>query len=318
MWETLFLANVVHGVVALMWCAGARRLAAPRSPAASFALLSLCLVIPAVAAAAHLVGLDPLDLDAAVVRVERWLALIRAAPPLLALVGTLLVGTALVFALQELGPALAGLRARQGAPRAPDARLAGSVARMGAVFRAAGALAPRTPLPSTARLETDAPIAALTGLVRTEVVVSRGLLAVLDEEELDAVVAHELAHLARGGNRRMLVLWLVRTAQAHSPASLIMFRQLVEAQELACDELAARVTGAPAALASALLASRRARTAASSEGRGAVGAILRRADLALTRDRVTSLLHGERDRGLSGPAVAAGGLLLAGLLWAIA
>jgi Zn-dependent protease with chaperone function len=314
-WVTLLCANVCHGLVALIWGAGVRRVAAPRSPAFGFAVLSLCLVLPLVAAALHLAGLDPPgDPDVAVLRVDGWVRLTRAAPPIVPLGVILLGGTALVFALQELGPALARLRTRRGVARAPDARLSAAVERVGERFRAAGAMAARTPLPSSARLETDARVAALAGLVRQRIVVSRGLLAALEDDELDAVVAHELAHRVRGGNLAMLALWLARAAQAHSPAALILFRQLVEAQELTCDALAARITGRPAALASALLKSRRAAV----RGEGAVDEILRRADVALTRDRVTELLRAGWAPDPSALSLAASALLLGGLLWAIA
>jgi Zn-dependent protease with chaperone function len=306
-------ASVIHGLVALVWGAGVRRLAAPRSPGFGFAVLALGLTMPVVAAALHLVGLGPGA--AALVRVEGWVRLTDAAPPIRPLLAVLFGGTAVVFAFQELGPSLTRLRARRAATRAQDARLSAALERVGARFRASGAIRARAPLPAAARLETDARIAVLAGLRRPCILVSRGLLAAIDDDELDAVVAHELAHHVRGGNLGMLALWLARSAQAHSPAALILFRQIVETQELRCDALAARATGAPAALASALLKSRAAR------GRGqrsAVDEILRRADLALTRERVTMLLDDERPAEPSTAVVLASGVLLGGLLWAIA
>ncbi|HYU16630.1 MAG TPA: M48 family metalloprotease [Candidatus Acidoferrum sp.] len=320
MWSTLFFANVIHGMVALVWGAGVRPLAAPRAPAFGFAVLSLCLAMPVAAAALHLLGLDPvgvLGADLALLHVQGWVRLTRVAPPVLPLVAIFLGGTVIVFVFQELGPTLARLRTRRGVARAGDARLAASVERIGARFGAAGAIRTRAPLPAPARLETDARIAALAGLWRSQILVSRGLLEVLDDDELDAVVAHELAHHVRGGNLRMLGLWLVRSAQAHSPAALLLFRQIVEMQELTCDALAARMTGAPAALASALLKSRRA-AAPPREPRSAVDAILRRADIELTRQRVTALLDGAPVSDPSALAIMASSLLLGALLWAIA
>ena len=322
MWAALFLANVIHGVVALVWGAGVRRLAAPESPAFGFAVLSLCLTMPLAAAALHLIGFDPLGSaggDIALLHVDGWVRLTGAAPPALPLVATLLGGTVIVFGFQELGPTLARLRSRRGVARAADARLAAAVERVGTRFRAAGALRRGAPLPSVARLETDARIAALAGLLRPRILVSRGLLAVLDQDELDAVIAHELAHQARGGNFAMLALWLVRSLQAHSPAALILFREIARTQELTCDALAARVTARPAALASALLKTRPARAPAPAGApRMAVDEILRRADLALTRERVTALLRAGAAADPPGLAIVASALLLGGLLWAIA
>ena len=55
----------------------------------------------------------------------------------------------------------------------------------------------RAPTPTVALVETETPKAYTTGVRASdaEVVVSTGLLDALDDEELDAVLAHELAHV---------------------------------------------------------------------------------------------------------------------------
>ncbi len=72
------------------------------------------------------------------------------------------------------------------------------------------------------------------------VVVSEGLLALLDEEEQAAVVAHEQTHLAQGHSRYLRVAgW----AAAAVPLLLPLTRQLRFATERAADEGAVAVVG---------------------------------------------------------------------------
>lgn len=98
----------------------------------------------------------------------------------------------------------------------------------------------------------DRPLAVTGGLLRPTVVISRWMLVHLDGRELEAVLAHELAHAAR---RDSLVVWLgtiLRDAFCYLPTSWAAYRQLQQEKELACDDLAVAVTGRPLALASAL------------------------------------------------------------------
>jgi len=102
-------------------------------------------------------------------------------------------------------------------------------------------------------LPTQDHLAALHGLLEPVLVISDGLIGVLDDQELETVIAHELAHLYLGGNIRMFWIWIARGMQAFNPVSLILFRELTEAREAACDALAAQVTGKSRILATALL-----------------------------------------------------------------
>jgi len=74
----------------------------------------------------------------------------------------------------------------------------------------------------------------------------------LDEQELETVLAYELAHHARGDH--LLTWWalLLRDAFCYLPTSRLTYQQLRDAQELACDDLAAQMTRQPLGLASAL------------------------------------------------------------------
>jgi heat shock protein HtpX len=138
------------------------------------------------------------------------------------------------------------------------------------------------PVPRIAFSESDLPAAFVTGLTpaRTTLTVTRGLLARLDERELGAVVAHELAHVANRDGAVMTVSvfpswagrWVaVRLAGRWPWLILVPFvwgylligwliylfsnelmLALSRLRELSADRGAAILTGDPAGLMSAL------------------------------------------------------------------
>ncbi len=96
------------------------------------------------------------------------------------------------------------------------------------------------------------PLALTVGLSRPTILISSWMVENLDHHELEAVLCHELGHVARYD---YLVIWLatvLRDAFWYLPASWAAYRQLQHEKELACDELAVGVTGRPLTLASAL------------------------------------------------------------------
>ena len=98
----------------------------------------------------------------------------------------------------------------------------------------------------------DQPLALTYGLWRPTVLLSTWMVRQLDRRELEAVLAHEIGHVAR---HDYFVIWLatvLRDAFCYLPTSWAAYRQLQHEKELACDELAVTVTRRPLALASAL------------------------------------------------------------------
>jgi len=86
-----------------------------------------------------------------------------------------------------------------------------------------------------------------------KIIMPQALATQLDDEELDNVLAHEIAHMIMRRPRtlerpslRRLLLWA-------SPIGFVIGRLIDNIEEQACDEIAAYVTGTPEALASALL-----------------------------------------------------------------
>lgn len=80
------------------------------------------------------------------------------------------------------------------------------------------------------------PWALVTGLFRPRLVVSSGLVAMLDGEELDAVLCHELLHLRRGDLWWATAGAVLRDLTWFLPVTRRLYSQLVTEQEIACDD----------------------------------------------------------------------------------
>lgn len=122
------------------------------------------------------------------------------------------------------------------------------------VTATARAFATRAGLPSPALrvLPSDSPFAVAGGVRRPSIVLSTWLFDHLDPHELESVVTHELAHLAR---RDYLARWLgrvLRDATIYLPGAWYALRVLEADEELSADALAVSVTGRPLSMASAL------------------------------------------------------------------
>lgn len=88
-----------------------------------------------------------------------------------------------------------------------------------------------------ARVCVDArPWALVAGLVRPRLVVSSGLLALLDEEELDAVLCHELLHIRRGDLWWTMLCGVLRDLTWFLPHTRRLYAQMLVEQEVECDD----------------------------------------------------------------------------------
>lgn len=106
--------------------------------------------------------------------------------------------------------------------------------------------------PQVRQCASERPMALTYGILRPTILISTWMIEHLDARELEAVLAHEVGHVAR---RDYLAIWLattLRDAFFYLPTSSKAYRRLQYEKELACDDFAVSITGRPLALASAL------------------------------------------------------------------
>jgi Zn-dependent protease with chaperone function len=140
---------------------------------------------------------------------------------------------------------------RKGRPAAARADAA-TVARLdGALFAVAGRLGLRPP--PVRWVDSEVPMLFCAGVLRQEVVVSRGALSLLDDEELSAAFAHELAHLSRHDPGMSWVIMGARALMFFNPAFQVLARVLVRDAEHVADERATAALGQRLPLAAGLL-----------------------------------------------------------------
>ena len=98
----------------------------------------------------------------------------------------------------------------------------------------------------------SSPIALAYGIRRPTILLSRWMLEQLDEQELEAVVTHELMHISRHDYLLNWIATMLRDAFFYLPTSQRAYQQFRREKELACDDLVVAATRRPLALASAL------------------------------------------------------------------
>ncbi len=91
------------------------------------------------------------------------------------------------------------------------------------------------------------------GFWRPVVVISRGLVENLEPEEIEAVLAHELAHIRRKDILTGMVVGIFRDLAFFSPAAHLAAGKLAESRELQADALAVTITGKPLTYAGTLI-----------------------------------------------------------------
>lgn len=91
------------------------------------------------------------------------------------------------------------------------------------------------------------------GFTRPEIVLSKGVLDAVDVEELEAIVAHELAHVSRFDSLTNWLTVFLRDVIFFVPVSYWIFNQYTEQKEMAADDLTIELTHKPLAFAQALI-----------------------------------------------------------------
>jgi beta-lactamase regulating signal transducer with metallopeptidase domain len=152
--------------------------------------------------------------------------------------------------------------------------------------------------------------ACALGLVRPVIVVSRDLMDALGDEELDQIVMHEHAHLARYDDWSRLVQAVISSVAGLHPAVRFILREIDLEREAACDDRVVSRTGDPRRYASCLADAAGVSAMTAAYEPEIVPAAIRPARA--LQVRVSRLLEARRDRGarLARPVTLASAIIL--------
>ncbi len=100
---------------------------------------------------------------------------------------------------------------------------------------------------------TIAPISFVVDARKPTVVISETLFSLLSKDELEAVMAHELAHIKNSDTALKALVTAYRTALPHDPVIRLVEAAFHREREMVADETAVKATKKPLSLASALL-----------------------------------------------------------------
>ncbi len=82
--------------------------------------------------------------------------------------------------------------------------------------------------------------------------ITTGLIDDLDDEQLKAALAHEVAHIIRNRRPLLIVVFFLRVIMFYNPVTLVEFRRIVEEEEKICDDVAISWTRRPDVLVETL------------------------------------------------------------------
>lgn len=108
-------------------------------------------------------------------------------------------------------------------------------------------------IPPLLLLPDDVHGAFVIGGKEPRILISPSLLEALTDDELDAILAHEVSHIRAYDVPVTVIAGILRDAVAWNPVAHLAMRRLVAEREFEADRCAARLTGKPLAVASSLL-----------------------------------------------------------------
>jgi Zn-dependent protease with chaperone function len=101
--------------------------------------------------------------------------------------------------------------------------------------------------------KTKLPISFVAATSQPIVVISERLLTLLSKDEVEAVIAHELAHIKNSDTTLKAMVTAYRAALPHDPFIRLVGAAFHREREMVADQTAVNATGKPLSLASALL-----------------------------------------------------------------
>ncbi len=187
--------------------------------------------------------------EKAIFSMDRWLSLdMWGLVPLASVFTLLLAATSFVFFLQEVVPIMRDAFARK--REDPYVSLSSDPGVDEFTRQMSGQLGIEPP--PVILLEDSNPYIFTSGSKNHTLILTSGLLEVLDREQLKNAIAHELAHIARMSNATKWMIFVVRVLMFFNPIVLIVFRRIVQDDEHICDDITVSITKSPLVLASTL------------------------------------------------------------------
>ena len=178
--------------------------------------------------------------------INRWLDLeLWGKVPLSIFFVLILLLTSLIFFLQEMIPIIRhSIESKEAGPEFERPDSASIVSRT----------LERLPIekPDIYILDDDDFLLFSTTGKNQAIYLSRGLLDILDPEQIEAALAHELAHIARNKQPLLIAVFFLRVLMFFNPVVLLEFRKMVQEEEKICDDFAVALTHKPLALAETL------------------------------------------------------------------
>jgi Zn-dependent protease with chaperone function len=187
--------------------------------------------------------------ETALLNINRWLTIeLWGIIPVGTILLIFLLGTAVIFFLQEVIPII-----KDSFPRKKNDDL-----NTFPVDRETDSMATELSKllgiekPSVQLIRDRNPVILTSGAKNHSIVISSGLISMLDKEQLTSAIAHELAHIMRRSNATTWAIFIMRILMFFNPIALIVFRRIVQDDEHICDDITVSLTGKPFALADTL------------------------------------------------------------------
>jgi beta-lactamase regulating signal transducer with metallopeptidase domain len=186
----------------------------------------------------------------AIFNMDRWLVLeIWDVIPVRIIFMVLLMITSIIFFIQEVIPIIKDLMKKEGAVDKNrilpvDGEIDSVVTKLSQSFG--------IEKPPVAIINDKNPLILTYGAKNHSILLSSGLISLLDSEQRQNAIAHEFAHIVRRSNATTWLIFLLRVLMFFNPIALIVFRRIVQDDEHVCDDMTVTVTKKPFVLASAL------------------------------------------------------------------
>jgi Zn-dependent protease with chaperone function len=107
-------------------------------------------------------------------------------------------------------------------------------------------------IPDVVLIDDDEPLLFSSTGKNPVIFTSTALSRALTREQMQAALAHEIAHIARSRRPLLIAVFILRIILFFNPVVLVKFRMAVKDEEKICDDIAVSLTHNPEALAEAL------------------------------------------------------------------